>query len=308
MKIILLGPTASGKTELSLLVAEKLNTPIISVDSRQCYKYLDIGTAKPSSDELERIPHFNISVLEPDEPDSASKFLKRASGWEKDISAQSKYIFYAGGSTLHLQSLIRPFDEMPDANPENIEQLNGRIETEGLDSLYEILKTIDPAYIAKMDGMNRQRIMRALDVWMQTGRPFSSFHQNEAFALPHNTLVFGLAYERNVLYDRINNRVDTMIKSGLIEETEAILRHGFSKEAQALKTVGYREVIFYLENVFTKKEMAEKIKTSTRHYAKRQLTWFRRWDFVDWLPTGDKKPQELAEIIVSRIAAEPHNH
>lgn len=303
MRIILLGATASGKTSLSLKIAEKLNTPIISVDSRQCFKYLDIGTAKPEAHELELVPHYNISLFNPDENDSAMDFHRRAIEWEKEIIDIHKPVFYVGGSTLHLQSLIRPFNDLPTANEANLKKLNQEIENKGLDHLYEILKQVDPSYAQKMDGLNKQRILRALDVWMQTGKSFSSFHQDEDFELPENTLIFGLHRSRENLYERINHRVDSMFERGLIEETEKILNMGFDKTSQSLNTVGYKEVISFLEGNLNKKEMIEKVKTSTRRYAKRQLTWFARWPFVEWLAVEEKSEKELCENIISHLAA-----
>ncbi|MEO9886869.1 MAG: tRNA (adenosine(37)-N6)-dimethylallyltransferase MiaA [Balneola sp.] len=303
MRIILLGPTASGKTELSLQVAEELGIPIISVDSRQCYKHLDIGTAKPSSEELNRVKHFNISNLELDEADSVQAFSERAEAWEQEILSSHKHSFFVGGSTLHLQSLIRPIDETPSANKTNIAEIEDQIEEEGIEIVYEKLKSVDPEYIKTMDGMNRQRIIRALDVWMQTGKPFSSFHSNNEFMLPENTIVFGLQRERKNLYERINQRVESMIEQGLIAETQKVLDMGYSKGLQPLNAVGYREIISVLNNEMDLETAVKKIKTQTRRYAKRQLTWFRRWDFIQWLPADEKKIEELKEIMLSHLAA-----
>lgn len=301
MRIILLGPTASGKTSLSILLAEELTTSIISADSRQCYKHLNIGTAKPTQEELTSVPHYNISNLELEEEDSAVKFLSRAAQWEEEIEAHSKYVIYAGGSTLHLTGLIQPFDGAPGSNSENVEILNRRIEKEGIEALFEQLKEIDPDYIPKMDGMNRQRIIRALDVWMQTGKPFSSFHQEEDIKPDTNTVVFGLHWDREKLYTRINQRVDQMMALGLVEEVQSILSEGYSKQLQSLQTVGYREVLSFLDGEFSKEEMVEKIKTNTRRYAKRQLTWFRRWDFIHWLDAENYSSEELKDQVLSSL-------
>lgn len=303
MRIILLGPTASGKTELSLLVAEELGIPIISVDSRQCYKHLDIGTAKPSQQELDRVKHYNISNLELDEADSVQGFSERAQAWEKEILEVHDHSLFVGGSTLHLQSLIRPIDDIPSANETNIADIELRIENEGIEPVFEKLQSVDPEYVKTMDGMNRQRIIRALDVWMQTGKPFSSFHSNNEFVLPANTLVFGMARDRQVLYDRINLRVDKMLEEGLIPETQNVLAMKYPKDIQPLNAVGYREIIAVLNEEMELDKAVDKIKTQSRRYAKRQLTWFKRWDFIEWLPADEKKPKELKEIMLSRLAA-----
>ena len=304
MRILLIGPTAVGKTETALLLAEQLQTPIISVDSRQCYAHLDIGTAKPTQRELNRVKHFNISILNPDEKDTVADFSKRASNWEQEVLRTSQHTLYTGGSTLHLQSLLCPLDDIPSSNSANLELLQQQADDEGLESLYSRLKDVDPVYAGQMDGPNRQRMIRALDVWMQTGKPFSSFHQREEFSLPENTIVFGLKRDRQVLYDRINHRVDTMIEQGLLQELDNILEQGFSAEAQALQTVGYRELIDFKSGQIKDLEHAiEKIKTNTRRYAKRQITWFKRWPFVTWLNADQKKPQELVEIMQRDLAA-----
>ncbi len=301
MRIILLGPTAAGKTELSLQLAGELDTAIISADSRQCYKHINIGTAKPSPEELDRIQHYNISLLDLDEEDSAMDFQKRAAEWEKEILKDSAHVIYAGGSTLHLQSLIQPFNEMPESDEENIEQLESRIESEGIESLYAMLKEADPEYADNMDGMNRQRIIRALDVWMQTGKPFSSFHSNDEIHPDKNTIVFDLKWPRQKLYDRINQRVDQMIEKGLVEEVKSILDAGHSKELQSLNTVGYKEIIKYLEGEWTLEKAVEKIKTSTRRYAKRQITWFRRWEFIGWLEAEELSVEEMKQRVLGEL-------
>lgn len=301
MRIILLGPTASGKTELSIQLAEELGTSIISADSRQCYKHIDIGTAKPTSEELQRVKHFNISLLDLEEEDNAMDFQRRAENWEQQVLQGAEHVLFVGGSTLHIQSLIQPFNEMPEADEENIANLNERIENEGLESLYDILKQIDPEYLEKMDGMNRQRIIRALDVWMQTGKPFSSFHKRGEITPDENTIVFGLKWPRQKLYDRINRRVDKMIEMGLVEEVRSILKMGYSKDLQSLNTVGYKEIIKYIEGEWSLDKAIEKIKTSTRRYAKRQMTWYKRWDFIHWLKADEMSTQEMKEVILKKI-------
>lgn len=297
MRIILLGPTASGKTELSLKLAEKLDTAIISADSRQCYKHINIGTAKPSPEEMKRVKHYNISLLELEEDDNAMNFQRRAKVWEQQILENSDHVLYVGGSTLHIQSLIQPFNEMPEADEDNITKLNERVEREGLESLYNLLREIDPEYLEKMDGMNRQRIIRALDVWMQTGKPFSSFHQRGEIQPDEHTVVFGLRWPRQKLYERINKRVDEMIERGLVNEVKSILEAGHSKDLQSLNTVGYQEITKYLDGEWSLEKAIEKIKTSTRRYSKRQMTWYKRWDFIHWLEPDKMSVDEMLQRI-----------
>lgn len=303
MRILLIGPTAVGKTKLSIDLAKLINAEIISADSRQCYKYLDIGTAKPTKDELAQVPHYNISLLDPEVEDSAVDFYERAMQWEKEIAQKEKNILYVGGSTLHVQSLIKPFDDVPEADDENIEELEQRLADEGVESLYAQLEDVDPHYAEKMDGMNTQRILRALDVWMQTGEPFSSFHSDDdEIEVPADTLVFGLKRDRQVLYDRINRRVDRMFEQGFLDEVQSLLDRGYTRETRALNSVGYRDAIDYLNGEKSRQQMIKDMKTQTRRYAKRQITWFKRWDFVNWIDMDHHSNREALKIILDTIS------
>ncbi len=301
-RIVITGPTASGKTELAHHLARELGGEIISVDSRQCYRRIDIGTAKPGPGLLGELPYHNISILDLEEADSAAAFAERAGRWTKEIEKRENRVIYAGGSTLHLQSLIQPFDNLPASNSRHIKQLEERIEQEGLEVLFDELQRVDPEYAADMDGMNRQRIIRALDVWMQTGKPFSSFHTRPDEAeLPGNMVVFGLRWPRKLLYDRINSRADRMLERGLVKETEQILDDGYSPDLQALQTVGYRQAIDFLNGNLSGEQMARDIKTQTRRYAKRQITWFRRWPFIQWLDAENSSVDELAGKVIQTL-------
>lgn len=302
-RLMILGPTASGKSDLALELALDLGGEIVSVDSRQCYKRIDIGTAKPKPEDLNRVTHHNISHLELEDSDSAARFLSRAARWEADILAREKAVLYAGGSTLHLQGIIQPFDSIPPSNPENIRELQQQADKEGTESLLHELERVDLEYTKQFDGLNRHRIIRALDVWRQTGKPFSSFHRHNDPEPPNDLYVVGLRHPRKKLYERINRRTEQMIEEGLIEETEAILSEGYSPELQSLQTVGYRDVLQYLKGVVTREQMVDNIKTATRRYAKRQLTWFRRWPFIHWLEADERSAEELAEAVKLNLAA-----
>lgn len=304
MRVLLLGATAVGKSNLSLPLAGQLNAEIISADSRQCYKYMNIGTATPSPEELSRVKHYNISIIDPAVKDSAADYYDRAMQWEQQITTKGKNILYVGGSTLHQQCIIKPFDDMPDANENHIAELEQRIEEDGLESLFAQLEQIDPEYAEAMDGMNPQRIVRALDVWMQTGKPFSSFHSDdETLELPPDTWVFGLHRDRQNLYNRINKRVDFMFKKGFLDEVRSILDMGYSLKDPGLNTVGYKEAIAYLQNELTRKTMIKDMKTQTRRYAKRQITWFKRWDFVNWIDLDEHTPEQATEKVLQYLAA-----
>jgi len=292
------GPTASGKTALAIDLAKRTGGEIISVDSRQCFRRLDIGTAKPEKEELQQVRHYNISVLDLTESDSVADFLERVKQYEQEIKARGRPIIYCGGSTLHLQSILRPLDDMPDADSDNIQNLNEEIKANGIEQLYERLQEVDPDYAKKMDGMNRQRIIRALDVWLQTGKPFSSFHQNKKIEIPDDLEVYVLHHPRKKLHERINVRTENMLNNGLISETEGILSYGYSPELQALNTVGYKDVISYLKGDISRHQMTEDIKTSTRRYAKRQITWYRKWEFATWLDLEVNSQEEAIRKIL----------
>jgi tRNA dimethylallyltransferase len=302
LRILLTGPTAVGKTSVSIELAHQLAAEIISSDSRQCYKYLNVGTSTPTSEEQDGISHFNLSIIDPAEKDSAAKFCARAGDWEKEITERNHTVIYVGGSTLHQRCIIQSFDDIPSADNENVVQLKQQKESDGIESLYQKLREVDPKYATAMDGMNTQRIIRALDVWLQTGQPFSSFHSNGTISPPGDLQIFGLRRKRQLLYDRINERVERMFENGLIEEVQSLLDRGYSLDDPGLNTVGYKEVIAYLRGQLPRKEMVERIKTRTRRYAKRQLTYFRRWDFVNWIELNGQSSSKTAQEICASIS------
>jgi tRNA dimethylallyltransferase len=290
---ILIGPTASGKSSLAVQAAQHFDYEVWSSDSRQCYKHLEIGTAAPSKEEMQDIKHHNIGVLNPDEKESASLFVERLETekphWNETTQAD-KSLLFVGGSTLHAQTLLFGLDDMPSANVANIAELQKQFDEEGVDALLAKLQEADPDYAASMEGFNKQRCFRALDVWMQTGKAFSSFHTKKNFGqITPNIPLIGLQWNREQLYQRINKRVDLMWKNGLVDEYKAVLELGFPKNAHGLQGVGYDEVCSYLANNMTKEEAIEKMKTKTRRYAKRQITWFKRWPFIHWID-AEKTP------------------
>ena len=304
MRILLIGPTAVGKTSLSITLAQEIGAEIISADSRQCYKYMNIGTSSPTEQELKAVKHHNISILDPHEKDSAADFYERAMQWEEEIRARGRHVLYVGGSTLHLQFIIQPMDDVPASSEKNQQELRDKAEREGVETLYHKLEEVDPEYAGKMDGMNPQRIIRALDVWMQTGKPFSSFHSDDKEVEPDpGTVVFGLKRDRRNLYDRINRRVDRMMEAGFLEEVRSLLDAGYSLEDRALQTVGYREAIKHLDGEISREKMIRDMKTQTRRYAKRQLTWFRRWDFIEWIDMDERSEEEAVEVIKFKVEA-----
>ncbi len=299
MDIFIVGPTASGKTELSIKLAQLLDSPILSADSRQCYLGMDIGTAKPSANELARAAHFNISILPPDQKDDAAAFVQRVNLWKREHP--HPYWIFVGGSTLYLQSLLFPLDDIPKSDPILQIEIEDSIRLHGLQHAWERLSGLDPAYAKQMDGLNHQRIVRALCVCIQTGKPFSSFHHRDGFQKPDNTLVWGLTMSREKLVTRIDDRVDAMIHAGLVEEVRRLLDSGYDRHINALKTVGYAEVIDFLDGKIDHNEMVSQIKAHTRQYSRRQMTWFRRWPFVEWFDMDTITPADAAVIIRDRL-------
>jgi tRNA dimethylallyltransferase len=296
-RVLLAGPTAIGKTELSLRLAEEFGFSVISADSRQCYRGMDIGTGKVSVAERERVPHFNIDVLDPVEPDSAAAFVRRAKLWEAELDTA----FYVGGSTLHLQGVVWPMDELPEADPLNLARLEAIEAAGGSLGILGLLVDADPDYARTMQGYNRQRAFRALDVWMQTGRPFSSFHRHDGYVVPDDTLILILTASTETLRKRIDRRVDAMMSAGFLDEVDALLASGLDPTLQSLHTVGYRELIEHRLGGMDLPNAIDAIKASTRRYAKRQLTWFRRWEGAVWIDRDPLSEDALFDTFAEAI-------
>lgn len=299
---LLIGPTASGKSSLAIKAAQHFGYEIWSTDSRQCYEHLQVGTAAPTKEDLAKVTHHNIGVLKPNEKESAALFFERLENarphWQEPELGKNKPLLFVGGSTLHAQILLFGLDDMPSANEANIAELQKLFDVSGSDVLLAKLQQVDPLYAASMQGFNKQRCFRALDVWMQTGRAFSSFHtKNDPSDLAPILPVVGLQWDREKLYNRINERVDFMWENGLVEEYESVIKQGFSADSHGLQGVGYDEVSHYLANKMSKKEAIEKMKTKTRRYAKRQLTWFKRWPFIHWIDAEQKPFMNLCNWV-----------
>ncbi len=291
--LTVLGPTASGKSALAIRLAKTLGAEILSADSRQCYKGMSIGTSATTPEEQLGLTHHYVQSISPHQPESASSFSIFANKVMEETQRKGTPLIIVGGSTLYLQALFFPLASLPPASKENLEELERQESREGLQSLYRKLERVDPHYASTMDGLNRQRIFRALDVWMQTGEPFSSYHsqQEQGYDNPTNPVVqsqpvFGLHMDRAMLHDRIAKRVKHMIDRGLQDEVEQLLKSGCSWESSPMKSVGYREWKPFFEGNASLKEVQEAIIVATRQYAKRQMTWFRRWPFVQWIHAG----------------------
>lgn len=300
--LALVGPTASGKTTLSIILGEKLGGEIISADSRQFYRFLDIGTAKPTPGELKRVPHQFINILNPDQYYNAGEYGQQARLKIEEILKQNKQPILVGGSGLYVRAVIDGFFEGPGKNSEIREQLESEAKVVGSENLFERLKKIDPISAAKMDATKVRRVIRALEVYYSTGKPISDLHSNQEIKIHFKSVQFGLQWERKALYHRIEQRVDEMIENGLIEEVQGLLEKGYSRGANALNTVGYEEVFDFIEGKITRGEMIRLIKQNTRHFAKRQLTWFRADKRIRWFPVNeDTNWNVLAEQILKEF-------
>ncbi|MCX7795824.1 MAG: tRNA (adenosine(37)-N6)-dimethylallyltransferase MiaA [bacterium] len=274
--IVIGGPTASGKTQLAIEWALKTNGEIISCDSRQIYKYMDIGTAKPTAEERSVIPHHLIDIIYPDEVMSAGEFQRLARECIEDIHKRGRIPFLVGGTGLYIRAVIRDISFPPKVDEEIRETIRERVKKEGLYKVYEELQKVDPKTADKINPNDEIRITRALEVYYATGKPISYYRKGINVDYPrYDVIYFVLNPPRDLLYRRIEERVDRMIKLGLIEETKYILSLGYSPGLPSLQTLGYREIIKYLQGIYSLESAIEEIKKETRRYAKRQLTWFR---------------------------------
>ena len=299
--IVICGPTASGKTALSIELAKKINGEIISADSMQIYKEMDIGSAKPTKEEMQGINHYLIDFVEPDKRYSVAQYKKDAKNKIKEILEKEKMPIIVGGTGLYINSLIYEInytDIKIDQQYRN--KLEKIAQEKGLNTLYKKACEIDPDAMKKISSNDQKRILRVLEIYHETGKTKTEqeieSRQNE---VEYDYHVFAITMDRQILYERINKRVDTMIELGLIKEVEGMLKK-YKEFPTAMQGLGYKEVKDYLENKLTKEEMIEKIKLETRRYAKRQLTWFRKNTRTIWL-NGLDDVQNNIDIILEEI-------
>ena len=282
--IVICGPTASGKTKLSIELAKKINGEIISSDSMQIYKDMDIGTAKPTIEEMQGIKHYLIDFVLPDQRYSVAEFKKDAIRAIEEVLKKGKVPIVVGGTGLYVDSLIYGIDYSEIKLDEDYrKELEEIADNGGLEKLFNIATQIDPEAMKKISVNDKKRIIRILEIYKATGMNKTSQEiESKKNGIPYDYYIFAINMERQKLYDRINLRVDLMIKNGLIEEVNNILKK-YNKFPTAMQGLGYKEVVAYLKNECSKEEMIEKIKMETRRYAKRQLTWFRKNKETIWI-------------------------
>jgi tRNA dimethylallyltransferase len=301
--LVIVGPTAVGKTKLSIELAKAFQGEVISGDSMQVYKGLDIGTAKIKPDEQEGIPHHLISWLEPDEPFSANQFQQLTKACIREINNRGKLPILVGGTGLYIQSITHDFRFADVHDPSLRKKWKDYLDQHGKEKLYSQLKEKDPAYAEKLHPNNTRRIIRALEILEATGKSMAYYQRDWHRQSPYDLIIIGLWMEREALYGRINRRVDQMIEEGLVDEVKELLERGIPKTSTAMQAIGYKEIVEYLEGTISLEEAIELIKRNTRRYAKRQMTWFRRMQEVKWFEVKDAKNfAELTKNIIHYVA------
>ena len=303
--LVLVGPTASGKTAVSLHLARALGGEIISADSRQCYRLLDIGTAKPSMEERDGIPHHFLDFLPPDAPYNAGLFGTQGRVVIDEIFTRGRLPIVVGGSGLYVRSLIDGLFDGPGADPEFREFLEQRLREEGIASLQKDLEKVDPDSARNIDPTKPRRIIRALEVFHLTGIPLSEHHKIVS-EISFASIQIGMLWERADLYARINRRCEQMIERGLLQEVDKLTEMGYDRKLQALNTVGYAEGFAFRAGEITREEMVVRFKQNSRRYAKRQMTWFRADPRVRWMPVqASDSPESVAIRIVAGLSDSP---
>lgn len=294
--LVLAGPTGIGKTDLSIQLAKHFNTEIVSSDSRQLYKELDIGTAPPSAQQLAQVKHHFIKTRSVTEEYTAGKYEFDALEVINNLFKTNNVVWLVGGSGLYIDAVCRGIDNIPATDESLRNSIIKRFEEEGIEGLRFDLMRLDPDICEIIDIKNPQRVMRALEVCITTGKTYSSLRKNFEKTRPFRIIKIGLQTDRDILYNRINQRVDNMMEQGLLEEVKNLYP---LKNCNALKTVGYRELFDYLENKTSLDEAVELIKRNTRRYAKRQITWFNRYPEMEWFHPDDS--DEICNYIQKQV-------
>jgi tRNA dimethylallyltransferase len=292
--LIICGPTASGKSDLALRLADAVNAEIVNADSMQIYRGLNIGTAKPSLEQQAEIPHHLIDVVSPDQQFSAADFAAAADAAIHDIISRGKRVIVAGGTGLYMRALVHGLIDTPGGDAELRQALHDEADNIGSEAMLEQLRLVDPELAAVLHANNLVRIIRGLEVYRLTGIPLSSYQKEHAFAQRrYGTLQIGISVERQLLYDRINKRVERMLADGLLQEVSGLLAAGFGREHKSMRSIGYKESAANLCGEINLEEAVRLIKQNTRHYAKRQLTWFNADPDILWF----EYPEKFATIL-----------
>jgi tRNA dimethylallyltransferase len=291
--LVLLGPTGVGKTEWSLNVAEKLNSPILSADSRQIYKGMSICTAAPTQAQMQRVPHYFVEILSPEDYYSASIYEQEALAMLRKLFKDHRVIVMTGGSMMYIDAVCNGIDDIPTIDSSLRKDIQELYKKEGLDPIRQQLKILDPQFYSEVDLKNPKRVIHALEVCLMAGKPYSSLRTNSKKERPFDIVKVGFNMDREQLYDRINRRVDNMVEEGLIEEARSFypIRH-----LNSLNTVGYKELFEYFDGRCTLDFAIDKIKQHSRNYARKQITWFKKDKDINWINLSNSE-----DMVVERI-------
>lgn len=292
--IVLLGPTGVGKTALSLSLAEHYDCSVINADSRQIYKDIEIGTAAPTKEEMERVKHYFVHTLPLDSYYSAAEYEKDVMALLDDLFKKHETLILSGGSMMYIDAVTKGIDDIPTVDEETRAYVAHRLQTEGLDVLLAELKVLDPQYYDIVDKRNHKRVVHALEICYMTGRTYTSFRVNRVKSRPFRILKFGLARERENLFARINARVDKMMEDGFLEEAKSVFD---KRHLNSLNTVGYKEIFNVIDGIWQLPMAVERIKKNTRVYAKKQMTWYKHDQDIHWLDADKMSVAEMIERI-----------
>lgn len=296
--LTIVGPTAVGKTTTAIDIAVGISGEIISADSRQIYQYIDIGTAKPTDKQKETVRFHLIDFIHPDDSYSCGQFARDAEAKIEEISARGNVPIVCGGTGLYIRALFNPLHRLPETNKKIKASLLEKLNNYGIEYLYKKLRTIDPEWARQITPKDKQRIMRGLEVYELTGRPLSALIKTKRRKSKYQPVYIGLTIPREELYKRINARFEHMIEQGLVEEVRSLLERGFNPRSNALRTIGYKEIVEYLQGDIILSEAIDKAQRHTRNFAKRQITWFSRIKGIKWYNSNDPN---VAETILQQL-------
>jgi tRNA dimethylallyltransferase len=299
---VICGPTCVGKTSVAIEVASALGAEIINADSMQIYRYMDIGTAKPSSQEQARILHHMIDIVDPDEPFDAQQYSDMGRKLISQLSEEDIPVVVAGGTGLYIRALLEGLFQAGSGNLKLRMDLNQEAQTRGVDHLYRRLCECDPTSAAKIHPHDTFRLVRALEIFQTTGQPISAWHREHRQTPPlFDVLKIGLYRQREILYERINRRVDLMIEEGLLDEVKSLLNRGYSSELKSLQSIGYRHIIDFIESRLSWDDTLQTLKRDTRRYAKRQLSWFNSDSQIKWIDAD--RLYEIIDTVKSFVSS-----
>ena len=301
--VVIVGPTAVGKSRIAVEVAKAFETEVLTADSRQVYRGMDVGTDKPASEERQAVPHRLIDLVDPDESFNAGLYRRQAIDEIERLYRDCRLPLVVGGTGLYVRTLLKGLCDAPQADPIMREALRQEAEDQGYDRLYARLVDVDPVIAARLHPRDESKVIRALEVYQLSGRRMSEFQQEHGFAeRPFAALMIGLNRDRDVLYRRIEGRIDWQLAHGLIEETKQLLAQGYRRDSAAMKGLGYRQVAEHLAGEYDAAEMVRRFKRDTRHFSKRQMTWFRKEPGIQWLMIEESEPvQHTTTRVIEQI-------